>query len=121
MGLHEDQVPGVTFHFESSKLQNTADPKKKQVRVTLMATVADDELWEDMKQKFLAGMRIYKGEDFHAAITDAVKADLADAQQENAALKRELRQEKDARGLAERELALYKEPLAKLGSALRGG
>jgi hypothetical protein len=121
MGLHEDQVPGVTFRFERDEVKSTADPKLKQVRVTLMAAISDNELWEDMRKKFLAGMRIYKGEDFHAAINDAVKADLADAKQENEALKRELRQEKDARVLAEQELARYKEPLAKLGSALRGG
>lgn len=118
MGLHEDRVPGVTFRLEKATILGVNADKERVVRVELNATVVDDEMFEDMKAKFLEGMRIYKGEDFHAAITDAVKADLTDAQRENEGLRRELRQEKDARVLAEQELARYKEPLARLGSAL---
>jgi hypothetical protein len=121
MGSHEDEVPGVTFHFVSSALTGTARPEIKTVRIVLDATVTDDELWEDVKKKLEEGLRLYKGEDFHTAVLDAVKADLGDLQRENEGLTRDLRREKDARVLAEQELERYKTPFAKLGSALRGG
>jgi hypothetical protein len=93
----------------------------KTVRIMLDATVVDDELWEEVQKKLLESIRIYKGENFHTAVLDAVKADLTDLQRENENLTRELRREKDARVLAEQELERYKAPFAKLGSALRGG
>lgn len=121
MGVHEDEVPGVTFHRVSSAIMGTTQAGVKTVRVVLDATVADDELWEDIEKKLGEGLRMYKGEDFHTAVLDAVKADLTDVERENQQLTRELRREKDSRELAEKELERYKAPFAKLGSALRGG
>lgn len=121
MGVHEDEVPGVTFHLVGTTLAGTTQAGVKTVRATLDASVADDELWEEVQKKLTEGLRIYKGEDFHTAVLDAVKADLTDLQRENESLVRDLRREKDARALAEQELERYKEPFAKLGSALRGG
>jgi hypothetical protein len=121
MGIHEDEVPGVTFHLVNAAMMGTTLAGVKTVRVTLDATVTDDELWEDIRKKFSEGLRMYKGEDFHTAVLDAVKADLSDVERENQQLTRELRREKDARELAEQELERYKAPFDKLGSALRGG
>jgi hypothetical protein len=116
----EDRVPGITFHHVSSALSGTHSPGTRTIRVTLDATVTDEELWEETKKKFIEGLRVYKGEDFHFAIIDAIKADHDDLRREHEALQRELRQEKDARALVEAELTRYKEPLTRLGSALRG-
>lgn len=118
MGLYEEQLPGVTLHLTNA--EHGADiAGNRVVHITLDASISDEELWEDVKKKLQEGLRIYKGEDFHAAITDAVKADLADAQREVAELTRSLRQEKDARMLAEQDVERYKLPLSKLGEALR--
>jgi hypothetical protein len=121
MGIHEDEVPGVTFNFLSASLRAAHRPGERHLLVTLDAVVTDEEVWTDVENKLKEGIRIYKGEDFHTAVLDAVKADLSDLRKENDALTRELRKEKDARQLAEQDLERYKAPFAKLGSALRGG
>jgi hypothetical protein len=120
MGMHEDQVPGITFHFSKEAFTGTSRPGEIVVNVELIAHISDEEMWNAIKIKLRGGLRIYKGEDFHTAIIDAVKADLGDANDENIRLTRALRIANDARALAEEELARYKEPLARLGNALRG-
>jgi hypothetical protein len=120
MGPHENQVPGVTFHFSRATHTGMADGTL-HLHLELEATINDEPLWEEVRQKFIEGIRIYKGENFHAAIIDAVRADLTDTRHENEQLERELRKEKNARMLVEEELAKYKETISRFGSALRSG
>jgi hypothetical protein len=92
------------------------------LQVELEAIVDDEPLWEEIRAKLIEGIRIYKGEDFHNALVEAVKADLNDTLTEKAQLERELRKEKAARVLAEEELEKHRTALARwFGSALRGG
>lgn len=90
------------------------------MKAQLTGQVANKELWDIVEKKLEAGLRIYAEDSFHAAVIDVVKMDVLELRAEITDLERQLRQEKDARLLAETELQRYKQPLEAFGRALQG-
>lgn len=119
---HEEQVPGVTFFFQSSNMSQTLGTEKFRVKLELLCEVRDENLWKEVEKKFQdpAGYRVFTGEDFHIAVIDAMRMSITDLERTKLELERRLRQVEDEKKLAEEQLALYKEPFAKFGRALRG-
>ena len=63
-----DKLPGLTFHVESSSLQ------QKHGRVQLDATVNDIDLWEEVLKK-LDGFRVYTVADLQTALVEILQDD----------------------------------------------
>jgi hypothetical protein len=116
----EDRVPGVTLWMSKATYMRGA-AGDFLVKAALNGTASDLALWEAVQKKLEAGIRIYEEDDFHTAVVHAVKMDVSELRAEITELERQLRQEKDARQLAEEQLARFKEPLEAFGRALQGG
>ena len=111
-----EKLPGLTFHIESSSLQ------EKHGRVQLSASVNDLDLWEEVLKK-LDGFRVYTVADLQTALVEILQDEQKETktvhEQEIESLRQELEHAKQRLSVLEkfeREAAQLEMELAKLGA-----
>lgn len=117
----EEKVPGVTFWFKSSAMVKAHSAAEKlRIDLHLDAVVSDEELWNDILQKFKDGFRVYTRRNFHEEIIHVMRSKSQETDGRIVQLEKELARERDLRKQTEAELEKYKAPLAAFGRGLRG-
>ena len=81
-----NKLPGLTFHIESSSLQ------QKHGRVQLDATVNDADLWDEVLKK-LDGYRVYTVADLHTALVEVLQDDQKQMKEEHKQTMQQMQQE----------------------------
>lgn len=113
---NEDRIPGIVLSLHSSEVRKVGG--KVLGDVSLIATVADLDLWEAIIQK-LDGMKIYEAEDFHDQILSLQQEDNEALTSALDGLKAELRAfQEDASSRSQREKEL-EEMNTRLGEELK--
>jgi|HubBroStandDraft_3_1064219.scaffolds.fasta_scaffold250740_1 hypothetical protein len=121
---HEEQVPGITFWFKNATTTGALTGDLKfMVDLTLTCGVTDEELWEDILNRFKdkAGFRVFSSNDFHIEVADVMRQTIEELRTEKIRLEAELRQKSDELTRTKGELEGYRVPLSAFGAALRGG
>lgn len=91
-----DQIPGITFHVESSSRSNIRG------RVQLTAEIKEAEMWEEVVRR-LEGFKVYSVDDFRQQLLIVLR-------QDNELLTAQLASEREARR-EENERAFYNQTL----------
>lgn len=69
----EEELPGVTLWWRSSKTMGGAKPGEQNIRVELHTVVHDEALWKEVEKQLQEGFRIFTIEDFKGALINAYK------------------------------------------------
>lgn len=116
---HDEKVPGVTLWLKGSSVSFPAKTRTFYVELKVTGVVHDIEVWNAVEAKFTEGFRVFTVDDFHMEVMGSMRDKIRALEETLAEERRTLLREKDARAQAEKELERYREPLSRLGQALR--
>ncbi len=114
----EEQVPGITFHYESAAFGRPSGRGIDIVNLKLRCEVTDLSLWEEVEKKFKEGMRVFTGADFHTEVMDVMRTRIVELERQCARLEAEKATAAADLSRVRSELQKYKEPFSRLGRAL---
>lgn len=115
----EEQIPGVTFWHKGASFFRVGN--KNKAILTLECDIENNDLWNEIEQKFRIGFRVYGTGDFHLEVIDAMRLRLADVERDLEEQTRLVTVEKTKREEAEKALQKYENVLGRFGESLRSG
>lgn len=88
----DDNLPGVTLHFEGSSVLNTRKNLKgvtvRTVRLQVIAEITDDTVWQTVESKFKDGLKVYTVDDFKGELLNALREEYKKLEAEAEGLRR---------------------------------
>lgn len=70
----DDRIPGLTLWLEDAR-EGSSVEHKAQATIVLRADIDSFDLWDEVKDKLLAGIRIYTANDFKSQMVQLLQED----------------------------------------------